>query len=100
MAATIITVSNANVPEINIKIKVNDGHPIPTSILTDSVQTFRTWKISDGHVFMWTNIQGSEMSMIVPNGSIGWVIASMPKGVFEDRFRIYEPCTVTFVTEI
>lgn len=99
MAATIITVTKIGASGINVKIKVNDGHPVPNTIITDSIQSFRTWNNEDGHIFIWTNDQGQEISMIVPYVSIGWIISSKQIGSNNDRFRIDYPCEITIVPE-
>lgn len=100
MAATIITVAKIGASGTNVKIKVNDGHPVPTQIVTDAIQSFRTWSREDGHLFVWTNDQGQEMSMVVPCGSIGWIVSAMPIGIEGDRFRIDEPCAVIIEAEV
>lgn len=100
MAATIITVSEIGSSGVHIKIKVNDNHPIPSTIVTDNIQSFRTWERDTGHIFVWTNDQDREMSMVVPEGSIGWVISSRPIGLTGDRFSIYAPCDVVIEAEV
>lgn len=99
MAATIVTVAKIGEPTTNIKIKVNDGSPVPSDVVTDTVQSFRTWGNDGSHIFVWTNDQGQERSMLVPNGSIGWVVSSQPVGANNERFRINSPCNVTVLPE-
>ncbi len=100
MSATIITVEKVGASGTNIVIKVNDGHPVPSQILSDTVESFRTWKQEDGHIFVWTNDQGDEMSMTVPFATIGWILCSSPKSEEAERFRINVPCRVSFVEEV
>lgn len=100
MAATIVTVAKIGEPTTNIKIKVNDGHPVPSEVVTDTIQSFRTWGNEDSHIFVWTNDQGQERSMLVPNVSIGWVVSSQPIGADNERFRINSPCDVTVKDEV
>ncbi len=100
MAATIVTVTQIDASGTNIKIKVNDGHPVPSQIVTDSIQSFRTWHREEGHMFVWTNDQDEELSMIVPCVSIGWILSSMPMGIDGDRFRIDAPCVVVIIDEV
>jgi uncharacterized secreted protein with C-terminal beta-propeller domain len=100
MAATIVTVSKIGESTTNIKIKVNDGSPVPSEIVTDTIQNFRTWALDDSHIFVWTNDQNQERSMFVPKVSIGWVVSSMPIGADNERFRIDSPCDVTVEDEV
>ncbi len=100
MAATIITVAKIGEPNTNIKIKVNDGSPVPSDIVTDTIQDFRTWGLDDSHLFVWTNDQNLGRSMLVPNSYIGWVISSQPIGSENERFRIDSPCDVTIEDEV
>ncbi len=99
MAAMIVTISKIDASGINVKIKVNDGHPIPSQIVTDNIQSFRTWIQENGHIFIWVNSNNQEMSMLVPHASIGWVMSSMPINHQGDRFRINSPCSVIIEPE-
>ncbi|RLC89089.1 MAG: hypothetical protein DRJ03_00605 [Chloroflexi bacterium] len=94
MAATIITVAQIGASGTNIKIKVNENHPVPSQIMTDAVQSFRTWTRDQDHIFVWTNSKDQELSMTVPFASIGWILSAMPIGIEGDRFRIDAPCAV------
>ncbi len=100
MAAQIITVTKIGASGTNIKIRVNDGYPIPGTIVTDAIQSFRTWEREDGNFFMWTNDQDQEISMIVPLAYIGWIISSVPTNSDVERFRIDDPCNVIIEDEI
>lgn len=100
MAATIVTITEVGASGTNIKIKVNDGHPIPTTIITDSIQSFKTWDREDGNFFVWTNDQNQEISMVVPHAYIGWIISSKPLNASVERFVIDKPCTVIIEPEV
>ena len=100
MAATLITISKIGDPTNSLEIKVNDGHPVPLTIIADSVLSFRTWLIDDSHIFVWVTDSGQEKSMKVPAVSIGWVVSSRPVGSEGDKFRIEAPCTVDIVVEV
>lgn len=100
MAAIIITVTKIGEPNTNVKIKVNDGHPVPSEIVTDTIQNFRTWTMDKDHIFVWTNDLNQERSMLVRKDSIGWVLSSQPMGLNNERFRINSPCSVTVEDEV
>lgn len=100
MAAQIVTVTKIGASGTNIKIKVNDGHIIPGEIITDEIQSFRTWDREDGNFFVWTNDQNQEISMVVPFAYIGWITSSAPVDSDIERFRIDDPCVVTIEDEI
>jgi len=100
MAATIITIGKVGDSSTNIEIKVNDGHTVPTNVVTDTITSFRTWVRDKDHLFIWTNAAGREMSMAVPCEYIGYVMSSMPIGIEGDRFRIDAPCAVAIMAEI
>jgi hypothetical protein len=95
MAATIITIYDTEAPAISIQIKVNDGHTVPSDIIVDSIQSFRTWNVDQDHLFVWIDDSGYEKAMVVPREYIGYVLSSMPSGIERDRFRIDNPCSVT-----
>lgn len=101
MAATIINITKIGASDTNVKIKVNDGHPVPSAIMTDLIQSFRTWIRDGDHIFIWTNDQNQEVSMTVPCTSIGWVLSSMSINDVgdRDRFRIDYPCEIVIVPE-
>ncbi len=99
MAATIITVTEIGASGTNIKIKVNDGHIVPSDIITDTVQNFRTWRLDTAHFFTWKNDQGLERSMLVPLFYIGWIVSSISVGEKGNRFSINAPCNVTVEAE-
>ena len=109
MAAKIITVTKIGELSTNIQIKVNNGCPIPSQILTDSIQSFKTWTVSNkGHLFVWINEQDKEVSMFVPLSYIGWIIASMsqdvdpdkPRPIFFRKFLIDAACSVEVEEEV
>lgn len=100
MAATIITVAQIGASGINIKIKINDGHPVPNDIAIDSIQSFRTWMVDKNHLFTWTNAQGQVVQMIVPREYIGWVMATKPIDSEGDHCSIGVPCTISIETEL
>jgi hypothetical protein len=100
MAAQIITATKVGASGTNIKIKINDGHQIPDTIVTDSVESFRTWAREDGNFFVWTNDQDQEISMIVPFAYVGWIISSIPVDSGLERFSIKDPCVVTIEDEV
>jgi len=99
MAATIITITKVGASGTNVEIKVNDGHTVPTNVVTDTITSFRTWVRDKDHLFIWTNTAGQEMSMAVPCEYIGYVMSAMPVGIEGDRFRIDAPCVVTIEAE-
>lgn len=98
MAATIVTVAKIGASGTKIMIKINDGHPVPSTILTNTILDFKTWPQDGGHIFVWTNDEGEKMSMIVPSASIGWVVCALPSGSGE-RFVINAPCQVSLSPE-
>lgn len=100
MAAMIVTITKVGASGINIQIKVNDAHPIPPQIVTDEIQSFRTWNREDGHIFAWTKSDGHETFMIVPHESIGWVMSSLLTNSKQDKFRIDSPCVVNIEEEV
>lgn len=101
MAAQIITITEIGASGTNIKIKVNDGYPVPDEILVGPIQNFCTWMRGDKeHIFKWVNDDDYQRSMIVPQIYIGWVISSIPVGAGGDLFRIDNPCQVSVEDEI
>lgn len=95
MAATLIAVSKVGASGITIDIKVNDGYSIPQE-LTDAtdVDSFRIWEGDTAHILIWKTIDNREKTMLFPNESIGWVMASRVPSLGGDRFRINNPCTI------
>lgn len=101
MAAQIITITEIGASGTNIKIKVNDGHPIPDVIIEDSIQKFSTWPRGNQELFFtWTDDNDHQKSMIVPQAYIGWVMSSLPVSTGGDRFRIDSPCQVSIDDEV
>lgn len=106
MAATIITVAKIDDSDTNVQIKVNDGHPVPTQIVTDTIQSFKTWKREEEHIFVWINNAGQERAMIVSCQYIGWVVSTTlitsEENCFSryNKFSIDAPCTVTIEEEL
>ena len=100
MAAFIVTVTKIGASGTNIQIKVNDAHPIPSQIITDGIQSFRTWDREDGCIFAWTKSDGHETFMVVLRESIGWILSSLPIDSKQDKFRIDSPCVVTIEEEV
>lgn len=105
MAATIITVTKVGDSRTSIQIKINDACPVPNQIVTDVIQSFRTWTRQYDHIFVWTNDQEHELVMAVPHQYVGWVLSAAPTGGERDRFKRYNlflidgPCTVAVEEE-
>ena len=99
MAATIVTISEVG-GDGAIEIKVKDGHPIPSAVVTDEVRSFRSWRTNEDYVFAWTTDSGHEKAMHVSKDSIAWVLSTQPvETAGGDKFRIDNPCTVDISPE-
>lgn len=100
MGATLITVVKLGQFDTYIKIKVNEGCPVPRDLITDGIQSFRTWQIDNSHLFVWRNDKRQDMSVIVPQSSIGWITSAKAIGTEESHFNINSPCEVTVEEEV
>jgi len=81
-----------------MRIQFAEGYIVPEYLIEDNVKDFCTWNYDGNRIFTWTNNDDKELSFLVNDIRIAWILTSMHSSQL-GRFKIIGQSLVDVVAE-